>query len=90
MVNWRLLLVKSSDSKSSHALLTVTVILSPGSGLVRSKHLSDRDDLTSTTAVYRVTLSPNLKETNCVLCVENVSNPNYRRGLFKGSSLKRA
>ena len=55
-----------------------------------SKHLSDGDDLTSTTAVCRVTLSPNSKETNCVLCVENVSNPNYRRGLSKDSSLKRA
>ena len=44
------------------------------------------DDLTPTKTVSRVNLSPNSKEVVCVLCVEGVLNPNYRRKLFSGFS----
>ena len=42
----------------------------------------DEDDLTPTKTISRVNISPKSKETVYILCVEAVSNPDYRRKLF--------
>ena len=50
----------------------------------------DEDDLTPTKTIARVNISPKSKETVCILCVEVVSNPDYRRKLFSGSNKSQA
>ena len=50
----------------------------------------DEVDLTPTKTISRVNLSPKSKETVCILCVEVVSNPDYRRKLFSGSNKSQA
>ena len=50
----------------------------------------DGDDLTPTKTISRVNISPKSKETVCILCVEAISNPEYRRKLFSGSNKSQA
>ena len=50
----------------------------------------DEDDLTPTKTISRVNISPKMKEAVCILCLEAVSNPDYRRKLFSGSNKSQA
>ena len=50
----------------------------------------DENDLTPTKTISRVNISPKTKETVCILFVEAVSNPDYRRMLFPGSNKSQA
>lgn len=50
----------------------------------------DENDLTPTKTISRVNIFPKSKETVCILCVEVVSNPEYRRKLFSGSNKSQA
>ena len=50
----------------------------------------DEDDSTPSKTISLVNISPKSKETVCILCVEVVSNPDYRRKLFSGSNKSQA
>ena len=52
--------------------------------------MMDEDDLTPTKTISRVNISPKTKEAVCILCLEAVSNPDYRRKLFSGSNKSQA
>ena len=50
----------------------------------------NEDDLTPTKTISRVNISPKSKQTVCILCVEAVWDPDYRRKLFSGSNKSQA
>ena len=50
----------------------------------------NEDDLTPTKTISWVNISPKSKETVCILCVEAVWDPDYRRKLFSGSNKSQA